>query len=73
MESLTTKDGRRLAYRRLGDGPPLICHPGGPGGSSTLFGDLGGLHRERTLVLLNPRGTPGSDPPSDPDDDSLEA
>jgi pimeloyl-ACP methyl ester carboxylesterase len=51
----------------------LVCHPGGPGGSSLLFGKLADLARDRTLVLMNPRGTAGSDPPTEPDDYSLEA
>jgi pimeloyl-ACP methyl ester carboxylesterase len=66
MERLTTRDGRTLVYRRLGSGPALVCHPGGPGFSSRYFGDLGGLDRELELVLLEPRGTGGSDPANDP-------
>lgn len=64
--SFTTADGRTLTYRRLGDGPPLVCHPGGPGFSSLYFGDLAGLGERLGLVLLNPRGTDQSDRPSDP-------
>jgi proline iminopeptidase len=63
---LTTADGRRLAYRRLGTGPTLVCHPGGPGFSSLYLGDLGGLDEELELVLLDPRGTGRSDPAADP-------
>jgi pimeloyl-ACP methyl ester carboxylesterase len=62
---LTTADGRHLTYRKLGHGPVLICHPGGPGYSSTYFGDLAGLWEKYTLVMVNPRGTGGSDGPSD--------
>jgi proline iminopeptidase len=65
-EQLTTRDGRTLAYRRLGSGPTLVCHPGGPGFSSLYLGDLGGLDRQLELVLLEPRGTGGSDPAPDP-------
>lgn len=61
----TTGDGRKLSYRRLGKGPVLVCHPGGPGFSSTYFGDLAGLWERFTLVMLNPRGTGGSDRPRD--------
>jgi pimeloyl-ACP methyl ester carboxylesterase len=43
----------------------LVCHPGGPGFSSRYFGDLAGLGGRFTLVLLNPRGTEGSDRPAD--------
>jgi proline iminopeptidase len=64
--SLTTSDGRKLSYRKLGHGPALVCHPGGPGFSSSYFGDLAGLWEQYTLILLNPRGTGGSDRPSDP-------
>jgi pimeloyl-ACP methyl ester carboxylesterase len=63
--SFTTSDGRKLTYRKLGHGPALICHPGGPGFSSSYFADLAGLWEQYTLILLNPRGTGGSDPPAD--------
>lgn len=66
MLRLATRDGRTLSYGLRGSGPKLICHPGGPGADSLLFQDLGGSDRERTLVLLQPRGTSGSDPPADP-------
>ena len=64
--SFKTSDGRKLTYRKLGHGPVLVCHPGGPGFSSTFFSDLAGLWEQYTLVLLNPRGTGGSDRPADP-------
>ncbi|HKV87908.1 MAG TPA: alpha/beta hydrolase [Candidatus Dormibacteraeota bacterium] len=57
----TTSDGRKLTYRQLGHGPVLVCHPGGPGFSSSWFGDLSGLWEQFTLVMLNPRGTGGSE------------
>ncbi len=65
MDSFTTADGRKLAYRLAGSGPMLVCHPGGPGFSSRYFGDLAGLGDRFTLAMLNPRGTEGSDRPSD--------
>jgi proline iminopeptidase len=65
-EQLTTAHGRTLAYRRLGSGPTLVCHPGGPGFSSHYLSNLGGLDQELELVLLDPRGTGGSDPADDP-------
>ena len=68
MDGLTTADGRRLAYRRTGQGPTLVCHGGGPGFSGLYLADLGGLDRELELVLLDPRGTGGSDRPADPRD-----
>jgi pimeloyl-ACP methyl ester carboxylesterase len=66
VESFRTADGRTLSYRREGDGPVLVCHPGGPGFSARYFGDLAGLGAAFTLVMLNPRGSEGSDRPSDP-------
>ena len=60
-----TRDGRKLGYRRLGNGPVLVCHPGGPGFSSLEFADLAGLWERYTLILLNPRGTADSDRPAD--------
>jgi proline iminopeptidase len=65
VESFRTADRRALSYRREGSGPVLVCHPGGPGFSSRYFGDLAGLGGSFTLVLLNPRGSEGSDRPSD--------
>ncbi len=62
---LTTADGRKLTYRKLGRGPILVCHPGGPGFSSTYFGDLAGLWERFTLVMINPRGTEDSERPRD--------
>lgn len=50
----------------------LVCHPGGPGGSAAFFEDLGGVEPERTLILLNPRGTGGSGLPADPEAYGLE-
>lgn len=64
-ETLRTSDGRTLAYRTTGAGPILICHPGGPGLSASYLTDLGGIGESFTLVLLDPRGTGGSDSPAD--------
>src|SRR3977135_3564194 len=61
----TTKDGRALTYRRMGTGPVLVCHPGGPGFSTIYLGDLAGLWDRHTLVILNPRGVGTSDRPAD--------
>jgi pimeloyl-ACP methyl ester carboxylesterase len=66
VESFRTADGRRLAYRRDGEGPLLVCHGGGPGFSARHLADLGGLTERLTLLLLDPRGTGGSDRPADP-------
>jgi proline-specific peptidase len=67
-ESFRSADGLTLRYHRTGDGPVLVCHPGGPGFSSRYFGGtLGGLDALFTLVLLDPRGTAGSERPADPE------
>jgi proline-specific peptidase len=50
----------------MGNGPVLVCHPGGPGFSSLYFADLAGLWERYSLVLLNPRGTADSERPADP-------
>jgi proline iminopeptidase len=62
----TTEDGLRLSYERMGTGPLLVVHPGGPGFSTTYLGDLAGLGDRHTLVMLSPRGTGASDRPADP-------
>jgi proline iminopeptidase len=55
-----------LAWTEAGNGPPLLCHPGGPGASARYFGGLAELAVERTLLRLDPRGTGDSDRPADP-------
>jgi pimeloyl-ACP methyl ester carboxylesterase len=50
----------KLHTTRRGDGPLLVCHPGGPGFDGSELHDLGGLDATRTLVLVDPRGTGGS-------------
>ena len=65
IEILTTPDGLTLSYERRGSGPLLVCHPGGPGGSAAEFLDFAGLDDTFELVLLNPRGSHGSDPADD--------
>src|SRR5262245_49610247 len=62
QRSATTRDERRLAFRVVGTGPVLVCHPGGPGFDGVYFEDLAGLDSVRTLVLLDPAGSGGSDP-----------
>ena len=66
MPSVVTADGWTLGFRELGAGPPLLCHPGGPGCSAAYFGDLRVLAAHRTLLLLDPRGTGTSDRPANP-------
>jgi pimeloyl-ACP methyl ester carboxylesterase len=43
----------RVTYRRAGSGPPLVCHPGGPGFSSYYVDDLEELRIELGLEQLN--------------------
>lgn len=66
MPSFASYDGTEIAYRLRGDGPPLVCLPGGPGRAAEYLGDLGGLDRSRRLVLLDPRGVGLSADPVDP-------
>lgn len=58
-------DGTQLAYHVLGDGPPVICLPGGMQ-DSVYLGDLGGLSAHRQLIRLDLRGTGRSATPQDP-------
>jgi proline iminopeptidase len=67
MRTFTSYDGTRLAYHERGDGPGLVCVPGGPGRASVYLGDLGGLSAQRKLILLDNRGTGDSDAPADPE------
>jgi proline iminopeptidase len=66
VPALVTRDGRKLAWEEAGGGPPLLCHPGGPGMSARYFGGLRELMPQRKLLLLHPRGTGASDRPADP-------
>lgn len=65
MPIFTTYDGTELVYRTLGEGPPLVCLPGGAMRASRYLGDLGGLAAGRTLILLDLRGTGDSAMPAD--------
>jgi len=65
MPTLKARDGVELAYTALGEGPPLVCLPGGPMLDSEYLGDLGGLSAHRTLIRLDLRGTGGSGTPDD--------
>jgi proline iminopeptidase len=66
MASFVSYDGTEIGYRVLGDGPPLVCLPGGPGRAAEYLGDLGGLGRSRRLVCWDPRGVGISAEPADP-------
>lgn len=66
MPAFSAPDGTELAYHVRGEGPPLLCLPGGPMQASAYLGDLGGLTAHRRLVLLDFRGTGDSAIPEDP-------
>lgn len=66
MPTFSAPDGTELAYHVFGDGPPLVCLPGGPMQDSRYLGDLGGLSAHRQLVMLDLRGTGRSATPEDP-------
>jgi pimeloyl-ACP methyl ester carboxylesterase len=59
-------DGTEIVYSVLGEGPPLVCLPGGPGRAVEYLGDLGGLAASRQLILMHPRGVGLSADPDDP-------
>lgn len=63
--SYTSYDGSLLSFRTAGEGPPLICLPGGPGMDVQYLGNLGGLDRRRTLILADQRAAGRSATPSD--------
>ncbi|MFG2876887.1 alpha/beta fold hydrolase [Streptomyces sp. NPDC048337] len=66
MPTLPAADGTELAYHVFGDGPPLICLPGGPMLASSYLEELGGLSAHRRLIVLDLRGTGSSAIPQDP-------
>lgn len=66
MSRFASYDGTELGYHVTGDGPPLVCLPGGPGRAAEYLRDLGGLGQSRQLVLLDPRGVGTSADPADP-------
>lgn len=66
MPRFSSYDGTELAWTTAGDGPPLVCLPGGPGRAVAYLEDLAGLSGLRQLVLLDPRATGHSEVPADP-------
>ncbi|MDT7547803.1 MAG: hypothetical protein QOE84_197 [Actinomycetota bacterium] len=66
MSFFASYDGTKLAYTEVGQGPRLICLPGGPGRAAAYLEDLGGLSADRALVLLDARATGHSEVPADP-------
>jgi pimeloyl-ACP methyl ester carboxylesterase len=67
MKSYVRVEGRRVAaLEYVGEGPPLVCIPGGPGYPGDQLDLLGGLHAHRTLIRLDLRGAGQSDEPELP-------
>lgn len=66
MPTFAAYDGTELAFELFGEGPPVVCLPGGPMQDCAYLGDLGGLSAHRRLVMADPRGTGGSAVPEDP-------
>jgi proline iminopeptidase len=66
VTTFTTSDGVQLSFTSVGQGPVLVCLPGGPGRAVAYLEDLAGLSELRTLVLLDPRATGRSEVPPDP-------
>ncbi|MFE0458370.1 alpha/beta fold hydrolase [Kitasatospora sp. NPDC058965] len=67
MSIFSTHDGTKLWYELLGTGDrvPLVVLPGGPGTDLRYLGSIGGLDRDRPLVLLDGRATGRSEVPAD--------
>jgi pimeloyl-ACP methyl ester carboxylesterase len=67
VDTFHAPDGTRLAVHEIGQGPALICVPGGPGRASAYLEDLAGLAELHTLLRLDMRGTGRSELPEDRD------
>jgi pimeloyl-ACP methyl ester carboxylesterase len=66
-QSVDLGGGRRAAYEVIGDGPPLFYFQGGPGFSAALLRpDAELLAGNFSVYLIDPAGSGGSTPPSDP-------
>ncbi|MEV4229206.1 alpha/beta hydrolase [Streptomyces bobili] len=66
MPTFSASDGTSLVFHTDGEGPPLVCLPGGPMRASSYLADLGGLTAHRRLIRLDLRGTGDSATPRDP-------
>lgn len=66
MSAFSAYDGTEPACRVVGEGPPLVCPPGGPMQDSVCLGDVGGLSAHRRLIMPDLRGTGCSAVPEDP-------
>ncbi|MFF2324880.1 MULTISPECIES: alpha/beta fold hydrolase [unclassified Streptomyces] len=61
MPAFSAHDGTKLAYHVFGDGPPVVCLPGGPTDSAYLS-DLGDADRfvATTTAFLGHATAPSS-------------
>jgi pimeloyl-ACP methyl ester carboxylesterase len=55
-------EGRRVHYRRAGDGPPLVMLHGSPGNSEMLASEMAAASKHFTCFALDTPGFGGSDP-----------
>jgi len=55
-------EGRRVRYRRCGEGPPLVMMHGSPGDSALLAGEMAAAAGQFTCIALDAPGFGGSDP-----------
>ncbi len=66
-QSVELAGGARAAYEVIGDGPPLFYFQGGPGFSAALLRPEAELLADHfSVFLIDPAGSGGSAPPSDP-------
>lgn len=66
LRTFDTGDGRALSYLRRGNGPLVVCVPGGPGlDPEAYFAPVTLPARE--MLIFAPRGTGASSPPSSAD------
>ncbi|BFO18423.1 hypothetical protein SHKM778_48110 [Streptomyces sp. KM77-8] len=72
MPTFAASDGTGLAYQVFGDGPPLVCVPGGPGRAGAYLAGLAGAVGGRSLVVLDNRGTGASEEPAAPESYRME-
>jgi len=55
-------EGRRVRYRRCGEGPPLVMMHGSPGDSAVLAEEMTAAGAQFTCIALDTPGFGGSDP-----------
>lgn len=67
LDRIVAADGATIAVHVLGEGPPLVCLPGGPARASAYLEDLAGLSAYRMLLRVDLRGTGMSPLPDDRD------